>query len=138
MHIHFPCPGGSSTTVEALVYEMPLGLTFQKAVIWHEGREHVFRHLQNLQQDPNQLAWSFFCLNPKVCAVKVEVQARKGFIHHLPYFNTDCSGEFEVANDSLATARMTWYRPGSAPKELSTDTGAAIEMASRLPDSVGE
>lgn len=127
-HIHFPSPG-SSSTVEALVYEMPFGLVFQKAVVWHEGREYVFQNLQNLQRDPSQLVWSFFCLNPKVSAIKVEVQGRKGFIHHLPYFRTDCSVQFEVSNDSLATAQMTWYAPGSQPKELRTDIGAVIEMA---------
>ena len=128
-HIHFPGSGGPSTTVEALVYEMPLGMKFQKVVIWHAGREHIFRDLRDLQRDPSQLVWSFFGLNPKVAAVKVEVQGRKGLIHHLPYIKTDCSGQFEVANDSLATAQMTWYTPGSPPKELSTDTGAVIEMA---------
>lgn len=128
-HIHFPYQGGPSTTLEALVYEMPLGLTFRKVVIWHEGREHVFRTLQELRLDPNQLAWCFFCLKRKACAVKVEVQARKELIHRIPYFRTDCSGEFEVSNDSLAAARMTWFAPGSQPKELSTDIGAVIEMA---------
>lgn len=128
-HIHFPPLGGTSSTVEALVYEMPLGLVFRTVVIWHQGREYVFRSLQNLQWDPSQLVWSFLGLNAKVPAVKIEVQGRKGLIHHLPYFKTDCSGQFEVANDSLATARMTWYTPGSPPKELSTDTGAVIEMA---------
>ena len=131
-HIHFPLSGGTSSTVEALVYEMPLGLTIRKVVLWHEGREHVFRSLQNLQWDPTQLIWGFFSLNPKVSALKVEVQGRKGFIHHLPYFKTDCSGQFEVANDSLAAARMTWYTPGGAPKELATDTGAVIERAGSL------
>ncbi|HKW63820.1 MAG TPA: hypothetical protein VJN89_14815 [Candidatus Acidoferrum sp.] len=131
-HIHFPSPEGSSTTLEALVYEMPLGLTFRKAVIWHEGREHVFRSLQDMQRDPSHLLWHFFCLNPKVSAVRVEVQGRKGLIHHLPYLKTDCSGQFEVANDSMATARMTWYTAGVSPKGLSTDTGAVIEMAGRF------
>jgi len=128
-HIHFPLAGGPGSTVEVLVYEMPLGLTFRKVVIWHEGRVHVFRTLRELRRDLGELAWSFFCLNPGVCAVKVEVLGRKGLIHHLPYFKTDCSGQFEVANDSLATARLTWYMPGSAPKELSTDTDAVIEMS---------
>ena len=127
-HVHFPSPG-SSSTVEALVYEMPFGLVFRKAVVWHEGREYIFQNLQNLQRDPSQLVWSFFCLNPKVSAIKVEVQGRKGFIHHLPYFRTDCSGQFEVSNDSLATAQMTWYAPGNPPKELRTEIGAVIEMA---------
>lgn len=128
-HVHFPNANGPGSTVEALVYEMPLRMLFRRVVFWHEGREHVFRDLQDLQREPSQLSWSFFCLNPKVSALKVEVVGRKGLIHRLPYFKTDCSGQFEVANDSLATARMTWYTPGGAPRELTTDSGAVIEMA---------
>lgn len=128
-HVHFLCSSGSASTVEALVYEMPLGLTFRRVVIWHEDREHVFRDVRNLGRDSNELGWIFFCLRPKASAARVEVHGRKGLIHRLPYFKTDCSGQFEVANDSLATARMTWYTPGSPPKELRTDIGSVIEIA---------
>lgn len=128
-HIHFPCPGGSSSTLEALVYEMPLGMMFRRVVIWHEGCEHVFNDLRGLPQDPNEPVWRFCFRNHKFLAGEVEVHGRKGLTHHLSYSKTDCSGRFEVANDSLASARMTWYPPGSPPKELSTDIGAVLEMA---------
>ena len=131
-HIHFPGTNGSSSTVEALVYERPLGMEFRRVVIWREGHEHIFHDLRDLQRDSSQLVWSFFCINPGTSAVKVEVQGRKGLIHHIPYFKTDCSGPFEVVNDSLATARMTWYAPANPPKELPTETGAVIEMAGSL------
>jgi hypothetical protein len=36
-HGYFPRPEGSPTTIEALVYDMPLGLVFRKAVLRHEG-----------------------------------------------------------------------------------------------------
>ncbi|HKW34792.1 MAG TPA: hypothetical protein VJN92_17410 [Candidatus Acidoferrum sp.] len=128
-HIHFPGSGGASTTLEALVYEMALGMTFRKVVIWHEGREFVFRDLRDLQRDENELTWSFCCPNHKSLAAKVEIRGRKGLIHHLPYFKTDCSGQFEVANDSLGTARMTLFGLGGTPLGLMTDIGAVIEMA---------
>ena len=128
-HIHFPNADGPSSTVEALAYELPLGMTFRKVVIWHEGREFVFQDLRDLKRDAKELVWSFCCPNHKSLAAKVEIHGRKGLIHHLPYQKTNYSGQFEVANDSLATARMTWYTPGSPPKKLSTDTGAVIEMA---------
>ena len=128
-HIHFRGAGGSSSTIEALTYEMPLGLTFRKVVIWHEGRERVFRDLREFRRDPSQLIWNFCCPNHKFLVAKVEVYGRKGLIHHLPYFKTDCSGQFEVANDSLATARMTFLLPGGNKKELFTDNGAVVEMA---------
>ena len=131
-HVHFPGTSGSSSTVEALAYEMPLGMTFRRVVIWHEGCEHIFRDLRDLERDSSQLVWSFFGLYHEASAVKVEVQGRKGLIHHLLYFSTADSAQFEVTNDSLATARMTWYSQGSPPKELSTDTGAVIEMAGGL------
>ena len=36
-HAYFPRPNGQASTLEALVYEMPLGLLFRRAVLWHEG-----------------------------------------------------------------------------------------------------
>lgn len=128
-HIHFRRPDDSGSTVEALVYEMPLGLLFRRVAIWHEGREHVFKDLRDLKRDPNELLWKFCCPNRKFLTAEIEIQGRKGLIHHLPYFKTDCSGQFEVSNDSLAPARMIWHTPRGAPQELSTDTGAVVEMA---------
>src|SRR5271167_3445941 len=37
MHAYFARAGGADSTVEALVYDLPLGMTFRKAVLWHEG-----------------------------------------------------------------------------------------------------
>ena len=128
-HIHFRRPGAASSTVEALVYEMPLGLIFRRVAIWHEGRKHVFNDLHDLRRDPSELLWTFCCPNHKSPAAEIEIQGRKGLIHHLPYFKTDCSGQFEVANDSLASARVTLHIPGGVRVELSTDTGAVVEMA---------
>ena len=61
--------------------------------------------------------------------LEVDIRGREGFVHRLPYLKTDCSGQFEVANDSLAQARMVLQLPGRTPEELTTDTGAALEMA---------
>ena len=123
-HVHFRRPGGSNSTVEALVYEMPLGLIFRRVAIWQKAA-NTFSATCVIR---NELLWKFCCRNHKFLAAELEVQGRKGLIHRLPYFKTDCSGQFEVANDSLATARITLYTPGGAPIELSTDTGAVVEM----------
>jgi|SRR5215467_4198686 len=131
-HIHFPHAGGANSTVEALVYEMPLGLTFRKVVIWHEGHEHVFHDLRGLPRSTSALVWKLFCPNHKFMAAEVAVQGRKGLIHRLPYFKTDCSGQFEVANDSLASASVKLHLPGTADEELTTETGAVLEMAGNL------
>ena len=39
MHAYFPHAQGAASTVEALVYDMPLGLIFRKAIWWHMTRQ---------------------------------------------------------------------------------------------------
>jgi hypothetical protein len=107
---------------------MPLGLVFRRAVLWHEGREYVFRQMTEFERNPSQLLWTFCCPNAKFRAIQVEVRGRNGFIHHLPYSRADCSGQFEVVNDSLAIASMKLLFPGRTDEELITDTGAVLEM----------
>jgi hypothetical protein len=60
--------------------------------------------------------------------VEISVRGREGSVHRLPYVKTDCSGRFEVVNDSLALARLVLRWPGKPPEELVTDFGAALEM----------
>ncbi len=57
-------------------------------------------------------------------------EVREGLVHRLPYWKTDCTSQFEVANDSLATARMT-LRLTEGPVELTTDAGAVLEMSGK-------
>jgi len=128
-HLHFPHPNGSSSTFEALVYDMPLGLVFRRAVLWHDGQEHVFHNLRERTRDPRQFLWELQCSNPQGVSIEAAICGRTGLVHHLPYLKTDCSGNFEVANDSLASARMTLNLPGKASEELTTDSGAVLEMA---------
>jgi len=127
-HLHFPRPNGSSSTFEALAYEMPLGLVFRRAVLWHEAKKYDFPHMSELLRNAPKLTWSLDCPNSKFPFVHVEVSGREGLVHRLPYFKTDCSGQFEVANDSLACARMTFPQAGGF-EELTTDNGAVLEMA---------
>jgi hypothetical protein len=127
-HLHFLRVNAPSSTFEALAYEMPSGLEFRRAVLWHGGQKYDFRHFSELWRDPGQLIWSMNCPNSKFAVVRVEVRGREGLVHRLPYFKTDCSGQFEVANDSLAIARMALRLPGRAAEELTTDTGAVLEM----------
>src|SRR5271169_6721814 len=58
-HACFPQPDHTMSTLEALVYEMPLGLRFRKAVLWHEGRARVFRGLREHSRDSAGLRWEF-------------------------------------------------------------------------------
>jgi len=127
-HLHFPGAANGGSTFEALVYEMPLGLFFHRAVLWHNGQIYTFRSLREDVRDPRELIWKLRAFGRPDVRVEVDIRGRKGSVHHLPYLKTDCSGQFEVANDSLAQARMVLQLPGKAPEELTTDTGAALEM----------
>ncbi len=128
-HLHFPRANAASTTFEALVYEMPFGMMFRKAVLWHEGREYVFHNLREQTRDPRQLIWTLQGRNEKDVSLDVDVRGREGLVHRLPYLKTDCSGQFEVANDSLATACLSIHRQPKENEELTTDLGAVLEMA---------
>lgn len=128
-HLQFPRANATPSTFEALVYEMPLGLVFRRAVLWHGGQKYDFRQMSQLLRDSHGLVWSLNCPNSKFPLVHVEARGREGLIHRLPYLKTDCSGQFEVANDSLAVARIMLRLPGIPPEELTTDTGAVLEMA---------
>jgi hypothetical protein len=127
-HLYFPRPNGASSTFEALVYEMPFGLLFRRAVLWHEGSHHVFNHMTQFERDPHRMIWSFCCPNAKFRTISVTVKGREGLVHRLPYLKTDCSGQFEVSNDSLANAKATIYHPGKVLEGLTTDGGAVLEM----------
>ncbi len=127
-HIHFPSARGQGSTFEALAYEMPFGLIFRKAVLWHDGERYTFRKFSESVRDSRQFSWKLECTDARGAHVELSVRGRERFVHRLPYVKTNCSGRFEVANDSLALARMVLQLPGRAAEELITDSGAALEM----------
>jgi hypothetical protein len=127
-HIHFPGGRGQGTTFEALVYEMPFGLVFRKAVLWRDGEKYIFRKFREMERDSRQLKWKLECSDARGARLEARVSGRERFVHRLPYVKTDCSGRFEVANDSLALARIVFHLPGRAAEELTTDSGAVLEM----------
>ncbi len=127
-HIHFPDARGKGSTFEALAYEMPLGMMSRTAVLWHGGEKYTFRKFSESVRDSRQLSWKLECTDARGTRLEVRVSGRERFVHRLPYVKTDCSGRFEVANDSLALARVVLQRPGRAAEELTTDSGAVLEM----------
>ena len=127
LHACFPQPDHSMSTLEALVYEMPLGLTFRKAVLWHEGRAYVFRSLREHVRDSAGLRWEFAGTSG-AGSIDVEVSGRGNSLHRLPYAKTDCSGTFEVSNNSRAGARVRARLASAPPVELATEGGAVLEM----------
>jgi len=127
-HIHFPNAQGKGSTFEALAYEMPVGMMSRTAVLWHDGEKYTFSKFSEIERDSRQLSWKLECADARGARVEVRVSGRGRFAHRLPYVKTDCSGRFEVANDSLALARMILRLPGRAAEEVITDSGAVLEM----------
>ena len=130
-HAYFPNRDGSSSSVEALVYDMPLGLVFRKAVLWHNGQQHVFRNLCEAKEDANGFAWGFRCSDKDGLTLHVTFRGDGQNIHRLPYLKTDCSGNFEVTNNSLASASVRIERQGMPAEELTTTNGAVLEKVGR-------
>jgi hypothetical protein len=121
-------PGGIST-FEALEHEMPLGLRFRKAVLWHAGREYRFPKLRSIERSRETLRWTLHCSRHEDGVTLVAVLDGSGAsAHRLPYLKTNCSGSFEVANNSLAAAKLYFRRPDARVVEFRTDGGAVLEM----------
>lgn len=117
-------------TFEALEYEMPLGMRFRKAILWTGSEVHVFQKLENAQRDSENLNWSFDCADRrKGTRLQVSIAGGGASLHRLPYLKTDCSGTFEVANNSLAGANLKFMRHGQPAVELATPMHAVLEMS---------
>jgi hypothetical protein len=128
-HAYFGRPNGSPSTLEALIYDMPVGLVFRKAVLWHEGQSHVFRNLREAGIGSDGFGWTFQCHSKKGLVIEAAFDGSGPSIHRLPYTKTDCTGSFEVTNNSLAKAVVRLHRRGSPVEELETSAGAVLEMA---------
>jgi len=126
-HAYFVGAEESPVTIEALVYDMPLGLVFRKAVLWHEGKQQILRKLREARHDPDDFIWGFCCAGKDGLQVDAEFDGREPGAHRLPYLKTDCSGSFEVVNQSLASATLRLKRRDGRVEELHTTTGAVLE-----------
>jgi hypothetical protein len=137
-HAYFPSSDNRSSagkakasTLEALVYEMPFGLVFRKAVLWHAGKTHEFRNLQESRRDRDGLGWNFHCSTKDGFRLEAAIDGAGPSIHRLPYVKTDCAGSFEVVNNSLARAVVRLERRGTPIETLETSAGAVLEMVGR-------
>jgi len=127
-HAYFPQPGAPATTLEALIYEMPLGLVFRKAVLWHEGEEHIFPKLHGTSIDAYDMQWNLSAVSKDGLRLKASIDGRGPSAHRLPYMKTNCAGTFEVVNNSIASAKILIEKEGIPREELSTPTGAVLEI----------
>ena len=132
-HAFFKHENGPSTTLEALVYEMPFGLIFRKAVLWHQGAAHVFRDLIDVAEDPKRFQWSFQASTKDGLRLRATFDGSGQPLHTLPYLRTNCSGSFPVMNNSLASAQLRIEAEGEAVEILETKIGAVLEKGGSQP-----
>jgi hypothetical protein len=130
-HAYFDRPTAAPSTFEALVYDLPLGLVFRRAVLWHEGQPYFFNRFVETQEDRTNPQWTFRAVSRGGSELKVAFDGRGPGVHRLPYLKTDCSGCFTVVNNSLATANLLLMRPGQSAEKLETASGAVLEMGGR-------
>jgi hypothetical protein len=108
---------------------MPFGLVFRKAVLWHDGKQHQFRYLQESRKVAGEFAWDFRCSANTGVQLEADFYAAGPSIHRLHYLKTDCSGSFELLNNSLARAAVRLQHQDGSVEQLDTATGAVLEMA---------
>src|ERR1700746_2403427 len=64
-HVFFDRGDQPPTTLEALLYELPIGFVFRKAVLWHRETQHIFSHIhENPKSTEESLSWQFSCEDP--------------------------------------------------------------------------
>lgn len=128
MHAYFCHPGHAASTLETLVYEMPLGLVFRKTVLWHESTEYVFRNVRETVSSREEMKWDFECSSRNGVKLKVSIDGSGSSVHRLSYLKTNCTGAFDVMNNSLAKASLLIERKNGSSERLETATGAVLEM----------
>jgi len=128
-HAFFPREKNPST-LESLIYDMPLGLTFWKAVLWHDNHEYVFQRCRKSSFDRQQFRWQFQCERGDA-SLSAVIDGSGPNVHRIAYQKTDGSGTFDVLNNSLARATVHLDRPGLRVDDLETLTGAVLESAGK-------
>jgi hypothetical protein len=115
-------------TFEALEYEIGFGLYFRRAQLWRNGQLYTLKHFTTHRRDRERMLWHFDCAdNTAGLTVTAELDGGGPSLHRLPYLKTDCSGSFEVSNNSLAQAALT-IRQAGQEERLTANAGAVLEM----------
>jgi hypothetical protein len=127
-HAYFAQAGRPATTLEALVYEMPFGLFFRKAVLWHDQQQHVFRNFRETVSDRENMQWKFRGVTRNGLRLEATIDGRGSSKHRLRYVKTACSGTFDVTNNSLAYASILLESTQGVAEKLETTIGAVLEM----------
>ncbi len=127
-HAYFQRTDLPASTLEALVYEMPFGLVFRKAVLWHNSQQHVFRDLRESGDSRENMRWNFICRERNGLSLEAAFDGFGVSTHRLPYIKTNCSGRFEVVNNSLASSSLRLRNQLGQDEELHTAQGAVLEI----------
>lgn len=120
--------GHPPSTLEALVYDMPFGLVFRKAVLWHDRQRHEFRNLQK-EICAASFIWDFHCCAIDKTELFAEIDGSGPSAHRISYLKTNCAGSFAVTNNSMARAKIRLQLAGKPVETLETTSGAVLEMA---------
>ncbi len=128
MHAYFHRGSLPPSTLEALVYDMPFGLIFRKAILWHDGQRHDFRQMHESSDNSNGFRWGFHATGKGGLQLEAEIDGSGPSMHRVPYVKTDCSGTLEVVNNSLAKATLRLKRRDGQFEELQTNNRAVLEM----------
>jgi hypothetical protein len=107
---------------------MPLGMLFRKAVLWHEGEAHVFGNMQEMDTPGENMKWNFRAKGRGGVRIEARVDGSGAGMHRLPYVKTDCTGTFEVRNNSGAGAFLALAFGGGEMETLRTTGGAVLEV----------
>ena len=110
------------------MYEMPFGLIFRKAVLWHESRPYVSRNLREGRNGRGDMQWEFSCSSREGLHLDAAIDGSGTSLHRVPYAKTNCKGTFEVSNNSFASASLVIRRQNLPEEKLETRTGAVLEM----------
>lgn len=127
-HAYFLRPSHAASTLETLVYEMPFGLVFRKTVLWHEAKEYIFRNVRETLCSREEMKWGFECSSAGGLKLKASIDGSGPSVHRLSYLKTNCTGAFDVMNNSLTKASLILERRDGSSERLETETGAVLEM----------
>jgi hypothetical protein len=73
------------------------------------------------------MQWNFQSAARGGVSIEAAIDGSGPSAHRLPYVKTDCSGSFEVVNNSLASAAIVITNRSGASERLETATGAVLE-----------
>jgi hypothetical protein len=106
---------------------MPFGLVFRKAVLWHDGQQQSFQNLKGTVHRET-MRWDFCGSLRNGITARAWIDGSGPSVHCISYVKTDCSGTFEVVNNSLASASLLLEGEGNPETRLQTNGGAVLEI----------